>query len=531
MQYVLKNAAWLQVTSRIALAAVFAGAVGCGCESSSNETSPQAGQADAGDHNQPSVDDPPALLDGWEKPALAIVLTGEQYGFFEPCGCTENQSGGMSRRADLFRQIKEREWPLTAFDLGTTVRRARQQSRIKFETIRNSLIDMQYAALLLGPEELRLDPDYLISQAPDSRFPECPLPFVAANVAFTGDLVDLGPVEEKVVTIDTVRVGVTGVLGLSRVDEIAPKGSSLAEKFSVKDPATILPAVIERLEAQQVDLLVLLSQASVEESRELAGKFPQFDLVLSAGGPEDPDGRPITIGKTVLVTVGQKGKHAGVVGYYPDAPVDERLRFELVELDQQRFQDTPVMIEHMRTYQDRLRDERLAATELPIAHPSGATYVGSEKCGECHTEAMAKWEETKHSHAYESLEGPREGQPDYGITRVFDAECLACHVAGWDPQQVLRFDSGFINEEFAANDAERELGRILKGCQCESCHGPGSRHITLLEEDEIEAAGEEVRVTLEQAKKDLCYQCHDLDNSPNFDFDSYWEKVEHPGLD
>jgi hypothetical protein len=530
MQYVLKHAVWLQATSRIALAVVFAGAVGCGCESSSNEPSPRQGQADAGDHVQPFAEDSPALLDGWEKPALAIVLTGEQYGFFEPCGCTENQSGGMSRRADLFRQINERKWSLTAFDLGTTVRRARQQSRIKFETIRNSLIDMEYAAMLLGPEELRLDPDYLISQAPDSKYPECPLPFVAANVAFSGDLVDLGPAEEKVVTIDGVRVGVTGVLGLSRVDDIAPKGSSLAEKFSVTDPKAALPAVIERLEAQQVDLLVLLSHASVDESRELAGEFSQFDLVLSAGGPEDPDGRPVSIGNTMLVTVGQKGKYAGVVGYYPDAPDDDRLRFELVELDQERFQDTPAMIEHMRTYQDRLRDERLAATELPIAHPSGATYVGAEKCGECHTAAFAKWEETPHSHAYESLEGPREGQPDYGITRVFDAECLSCHVAGWDAQQVLRFESGFINEEFAANDAERELGRLLKGSQCESCHGPGSRHIELVDDDP-EAARKEVRVTLEQAKKDLCYQCHDLDNSPNFDFDIYWKEIKHPGLD
>ena len=25
-----------------------------------------------------------------------------------------------------------------------------------------------------------------------------------------------------------------------------------------------------------------------------------------------------------------------------------------------------------------------------------------------------------------------------------------------------------------------------------------------------------------------CLECHDLDNSPQFDFDTYWPQVEHP---
>src|SRR5262245_13586942 len=43
----------------------------------------------------------PPMLAGWEKPAAVIVVTGEQHGYFEPCGCTANQTGGMSRRADM----------------------------------------------------------------------------------------------------------------------------------------------------------------------------------------------------------------------------------------------------------------------------------------------------------------------------------------------------------------------------------------------------------------------------------------------
>ena len=30
---------------------------------------------------------------------------------------------------------------------------------------------------------------------------------------------------------------------------------------------------------------------------------------------------------------------------------------------------------------------------------------------------------------------------------------------------------------------------------------------------------------------DMCMQCHDLDNSPDFDFQTYWPKVKHDGKD
>ena len=40
-----------------------------------------------------------------------------------------------------------------------------------------------------------------------------------------------------------------------------------------------------------------------------------------------------------------------------------------------------------------------------------------------------------------------------------------------------------------------------------------------------------MRQSLEQAKNGGCYECHDIDNSPEFDFDTYWPQIEHKGLD
>ena len=481
------------------------------------------------DNGTPASPGPKPFLENWPKPALAIVLSGEQHGYFEPCGCTENQSGGVSHRADLFRQLSEKGIPLTAFDLGGTIRRNRRQSQIKFETILAALKDMRYQAVALGVEELRLGADYLLSQnVADPDNPDASLAFLAANVVLF-DTPELGtPVRWKLVSVGDWKIGVTAVLG-QRIGHAALLAKN-DRNLTITDPEKVLPGILKQLQQKKPDLLLLLSHATLEESRKLAKEFPEFDLVLSAGGVEDPDGKPEMIGDTMLLTVGHKGKGVGVVGYFPDDE-KQRLRFELVDLDQQRFQEMPKIVEHMRYYQNRLKEERLIAQEPAIEHPSGSTFVGAHKCEECHTKTYKLWEKTKHASAFETLKHPRKDHKDHDITRVYDAECIVCHVVGWNPQQVLRYKSGFLNEEFVQGEDEKERSALLQGVQCESCHGPGSRHVELAESGDLNEDHKLMHVSMETAKKRMCYICHDLDNSPNFKFDEYWEKVKHKGLD
>ena len=470
------------------------------------------------------------LFDGWPQPEFALVLTGRQQGYIEPCGCTEGQSGGISRRADLIlRELtKKRGWPTTALELGDMVRRSRQQSKVKFEIMLAAMKDMGYRVMGLGPQELRFGAAYLLSKqdVPDENHAEAGLTFLGANIVFF-DSPDLAPASSLTLNIAGKKIGVTAILGTGIKDKVFPGGTP--SDIKILDPEESLPAVIRQMKKEQPDLLVLLSFASTKESTALAKKFPEFDLIVSASGPEDPGGKPIQIGNTMLVTVGAKGKHVGVVGFFPDDD-KQRLRFELVELKKDRFDDNMKMVEHMRYYQDRLKQEQLSAVELPIQHPSGAEFVGVKKCAECHETAYKIWKKTPHANAFNSLKHARKGDPEYGITRIFDAECLACHVTGWNPQQVLRYKTGFINKEFATDPADKLRSKLLQGQQCESCHGPGSRHIDLIDDDP-DAAKKLVRVTKQAAEDNLCIQCHDLDNSPDFDFEPYWEYVKHYGTD
>jgi hypothetical protein len=65
---------------------------------------------------------------------------------------------------------------------------------------------------------------------------------------------------------------------------------------------------------------------------------------------------------------------------------------------------------------------------------------------------------------------------------------------------------------------------------CESCHGPCENHVkaesgadTKLQE-KLRLA---IKLSAENNAKKICIECHDGDNSPHFEFKSYWEKIKH----
>lgn len=464
------------------------------------------------------------FFDGWNKPALTLVLSGEQHGYFEPCGCAEKQSGGVSRRHDLIKKIQAKGWPVTSLDLGGTVNRTRTQSKLKFQTFLAAMKDMRYSLLNLGPEELKLGAaDLLAFHANDPKDPLGSVSFVSANVTLFGSPEIGTPIRSKVLTLGNRKVGVTSVLGASFRKEVVPEGANV--DITIDDPAAVLPDVLKKLQEQKPDLLVLLSHGTLAEGKALAKQFPQFEVVLSSGGSEEPEfDNPQKIGQTLFVQVGHKGKFTGVVGFFPEDS-QNRLRYELIKLTEDRFQDSQKMVEHMRLYQDLLKDSALAETEPPIKHSSGAKFVGSKVCGECHAKAFAVWEKSGHAHAYDSLIKGRPELKQRWVSRIYDPECLACHTTGWHAQDVLRYTSGFESKE--------KTPHLLHN-GCENCHGPGSRHIQLIEADDKDAANKEVRLTLAEAKKNLCVTCHDLDNDPKFNaasFDAKWAKVKHVGRD
>lgn len=481
-----------------------------------------------------SIPEPP--MHDWPTPSVAIVLSGELHGYIEPCGCTGGQYGGLARRSTLIHGLRQqRGWNVVGFELGGAMdinRYSRVQSQMKFDFARNALAGMSYVNLGLGKEEALLRQDGLLtSSEEDKQKPNFQLRYLSANVRpYPGQgleisqlfrVIDVPAVKTATGAMTKpVRIAVTSVLGESMSKEI---GSD--DFFQIAPPVEALKEVLPQMKQAKPDLMILLSNCKTEESTGLAKQFPEFQIVVSAGGPADPDFRAGSVGKTMFVHAGQKGKNVAVAGFYPTEP--QPLRYELVSLDEDRFVNAPEVDAMMQQYQDRLRDERpdLRDNSHPPAHPSGSTYVGVQVCAECHTKAFAKWSETGHAHALEGLATGRSNYKGKWIDRTWDAECLACHVTGWDAQQATRFQSGYI---------DMTKTPLLADNQCENCHGPGSRHVTLESDGgsdaEIAAAREGMRLKLENADQ-KCLECHDTDNDPHFKFDTYWPQIEHPGKD
>lgn len=472
------------------------------------------------------------IVKDWPQPAFVLAMTGQMHGYIEPCGCSPRQSGGLARRSDLFRQLREdKKWPVLAMETGGALnyeRVTRHQSVLKFNMILDALNGMGYRGLGLGTEELQLTPIKLFSVYSERNVQEgFDLPFIAANVVLLGST-DLGtPLPYRVLKIGGKKVAVTSIFGNEFKKEVSLISK---DELTLTDPAVALPPVIAAMKKENPDAMVLMSYDSAETSRATAKSFPEFNVVVSAGGADDPGDEYEMIGNTLFFVSGMKGKHVNLIGFYPGEKTP--MRFERVELDQDRFKRDPAIRKLMQEYQDRLKEEWLTpSTEVrafTFPHESGHQFVGAKVCAECHASAYEVWEGTNHANATASLLDGRPEEKGEWIDRTYDPECLCCHATGWDASGAIPYTDGFIDEKTTPH---------LLGNQCENCHGPGSEHVKLEKEFKtkggapsaaVTASRKAVHVSKANAEKKVCLKCHDFDNSPKFDFEKYWPDIAHP---
>ncbi len=118
-------------------------------------------------------------------------------------------------------------------------------------------------------------------------------------------------------------------------------------------------------------------------------------------------------------------------------------------------------------------------------------WLGAASCIECHESFFESWAATRHAKAFESLEK---------VGKSKDPECIACHTTGYGKE------GGFKNKTATPG---------LTGVQCEVCHGPGKDHAR-----GFSAPSGPVNET-------VCLKCHTKENSPEFDYELYREKIIH----
>ncbi len=489
---------------------------------------------DKSDEGDGKKEDEADLLKSMEKPLFALFVTGRQYGYIEPCGCTGlfNQKGGLMRRHRVQQILTQRGWDLLPIDAGNQIRRFGQQPVLKLQHTWQGLANvMKYNAIGFGPDDLKPATIDLLQTISNIIDMEKPSPFVCANVNLT-----VPELQNEFVIVEKggKKIGITQVL-----DDELLKPFKGKEDLELKTVADALNTVIPKM--AQCDLKVLMLRTEkVETAQQVARDFPAFDLLVhttSAGEPEKLPTKVVSGNHTTsLIQLGTKGMYVGVVGCYEkDGKLD--MKYERVPLDG-RFKDSKPMEKIFEAYQNELKILYTSGQLMDIKaqpHPSGNKFVGSQICFECHQDEFEIWEDGvdgdggPHFIATDDIVNPPNHRGH--IARHFDPECISCHATGWHPQDFYPYETGFIF--LKKND-------VLTGNGCENCHGPASAHVELrraadkgkdfpdniLQQDILS-----VRLTLEKAKNEHCGQCHDADNSPDYlkegAFEKYWAKIKH----
>ncbi len=413
---------------------------------------------------------------------LIIVFSGEEDGYLEPCGCEQTRTGGIAKRQSLLVSLRQDNQTILPLSLGDLTGHRRRQDEIKMETLLQAMGEMQYTLHNLGEKDLEMGAGAL-----SYFFSSGPVELLSSNVVLPDTLgIKIYPyvIREVKVGDRDIRIGILGILSPS-LFVTTVRGAQIIP------PSEALGRLIKGEELRDVDLLILLSHAELEESIRLAEAFPEFQLIISG---HDVDHPVITnVGGTIIAVCGDKGKNIGLFHY---RPLDGNTSLEMVELDD-RYPDSGWMLDLLRSYQQRLKDEDLLGGVEKFPNDEGFTYVGNVICGECHQAVFLHWKTTTHARAYETLV---TAEHDY------DPECVACHVTG------LYYESGFTSLEETPG---------LKEVGCEGCHSPGSQHVeTALKGQSTKGYG--------KVEPWGCESCHDLDHSSKFQYENYWQRIAHP---
>lgn len=414
---------------------------------------------------------------GSQKPAV-LVVSGDTHGWITPCGCTSNQSGGMPRRGSHIAQLRKTRDVIYA-DAGGAAAGDSPYQRVKFEAILAGERAMGLAAHNIGKSEAALGAKYLRGLAIESD-----TPFVSANVRGS----DGQPVAAtyRVVRSGGRRIAITGVL--------SPTYAGTGD-CQISDPRQ---AVLDALAGAQgeYDALVVLAYVPEDELEALARSLPEAAAVI--GGPTGQAVAPKQVGPVTVAAATNKGKFLIELDV-PENP-SAAWKGRIVEMGPS-LPDDPAQDQNVQVYLATLAERDFPASQtdlvppLPPGAPDDYRIAGSATCVTCHANTKEVWAHSRHAHASESLR-PRGFH--------VDPTCLQCHTTGYGQP------GGFQSVSKGAG---------LDAVGCESCHGPSLAHTR-----------NPTMVRTAFNASDQCKRCHDLENSPKFDYPLYWPRIQHSGF-
>jgi hypothetical protein len=420
--------------------------------------------------------------------ALDVWFTGDIRGRLVPCGCFTGQFGGLTRIATMMGAAPPAS--TLKVDIGDAIEGTADYERIKLGFVHRALGQLGFDAANLGHREAALDAQQLRSLARES-----PVPLLSANLL---DAASGEPVVKSHVIVKKGgwRIAIVGVMD-SRIASGQPGGG-----LRIDRPEDSLARILPSLKLQ-ANFRVLLAFASEAALHSLAREFPEFDLVLG-GKVTQPAQRIEHEGNTAILYVTNESRAVGSMKVALEGAGHLGVNAAEVRLVHDKIDEDRAIAALAVAYRDQIRKVRLdvddpskAGADIIPGVRTAATFAGSESCAKCHATADRAWRDSRHAHAFESL-----------VKAGADADpgCINCHTVGFG----------------APGGYRREFGAMkLVDVGCESCHGPGSRHVAARTRGDAEAG------RLRPLAEGDCKQCHHGEFSRPFDWNEFWPLVKH----
>jgi hypothetical protein len=415
---------------------------------------------------------------------VTIAFSNDMKGEIRSCGCASKDVGGLGRRATFLSAL--RDTTVSDFLLlegGGFFSPKLNYGMEKADLTLDAMSMMDYDGVVIGEEDLGFGVDYIVA-----RTREVGLPVVVANFIDARADTLFFPASRQLTLPSGLTVTLIGVMSPRlRLPPQVPKGTA-----RISDPRSAVRRELSRL-GPDVGLVIVLAHMGRQEIGPLLAEIPEVDVVVHGS-----EGRPMrrvnrSLGAYIL-QVADRGRYMGVAYAVLDDAGDIRALQTAVTPMGKEYGDAPAITRLFEAY-----DLNIATRESSDLPPGmldthkgmQATFTGAPACVECHEEIDAQWKETRHAHAFELL---REGG------RHYDRDCTPCHVTGFGEE------GGFERLGITTD---------LANVQCEACHGNGHEHVA------------DPDVPTPRDAREACRDCHTVDQSPDFEFDTFWARIQH----
>lgn len=442
---------------------------------------------------------------------LLVVYGTNNYGYIDVCGCKHKKirQGSITRRASFVTQLRSRYPELLLVDGGNTFfGRNEQQLRDheRAQPIERAKVLVEaynrigYHAVTIGHFDLILGLDVLKELVGQAKFPVVCANYIESE---SGKLV-FDPYTE--VELNGVKVAILGLTNNTlQPHYLATRAPGTAPTDGLAAAQKYVPELRERN-----DVVVVLSQNDEAFNRKLASEVagidfivdPFFNLGSNKIWVEEEDLRE-RHGDTTILRCDAQGARLGTLDLWvkESRPIVDRAA-EKPAADQSsylfkrypiepHFLEDPEILNLVEAFR---RGSKFVNTEALPPLPNKDQYLTQAMCQACHPQQHEFWLNTKHAHAFASLEATGD---------QWRQDCIGCHVLG--------YGQTFLEPK----DAEP-----YKNVQCESCHGLNPEHPM-----------DPVKHKWPRIREDTCLTCHNKDQTlTDFHFHRERPKVACPPM-